>query len=79
MLSTLSRWICTTDKLFSWLAEGKDCRASNAELASAWFDANWPADLDWPDDIPRRPRRYRLPPPIPKQVEIRGVTYTATY
>jgi hypothetical protein len=32
------------------LAQGKGCNVGTAAQASAWFDANWPADLPWPLD-----------------------------
>ena len=80
-LSTLSRLILGNDKVLPALAEGKDCFASHAEELSGWLDTNWPSGLGWPDEIPRRPRRHRLPAPLwpPRQVVIRGVTYTATF
>jgi hypothetical protein len=32
---------------------GADCRTRTAARLFDWFDANWPADLEWPRDIPR--------------------------
>ena len=44
------------NRLFERLLAGFDCRTQAAERASDWFDANWPADLQWPDAVePRSP------------------------
>ena len=38
---------------FKGLKGGRDCRTRTAVRALGWFTKNWPADLDWPSDIPR--------------------------
>jgi len=38
---------------FKKLLEGGDCRTATAARVLGWFDQNWPADLEWPRDIPR--------------------------
>ena len=35
------------------LTKKRDCQTKTAERAFAWFDANWPEDLAWPDHIAR--------------------------
>ena len=30
-----------------------DCRTQTASRLMRWFSDNWPADLEWPADIPR--------------------------
>lgn len=35
------------------VAAGKDLNTRSWEKAMAWFSANWPADLDWPEGIER--------------------------
>lgn len=52
-LSTLGTRIAGNDKMFVGLAQGGDCRLSNAERASLYFDNLWPVDLPWPIDVPR--------------------------
>jgi len=41
---------------FKKLMDGGDCRTATAARVLAWFDQNWPADLEWPRDIPRPPK-----------------------
>lgn len=38
---------------FKKLMEGGDCRTATASRLISFFDRNWPADLSWPQDIPR--------------------------
>lgn len=38
---------------FLKLLAGGDCRTATAARVLAWFADNWPADLEWPADIPR--------------------------
>lgn len=35
------------------LREGREIGSRRIWAAISWFSANWPADLDWPSDIPR--------------------------
>ena len=41
------------------MKEGGDCRTVTAEKLLVWFDANWPADLEWPKAI-ARPAKGRV-------------------
>ncbi len=38
---------------FAKLKAGGDCRTGTAAKLMLWFADNWPADLEWPRDIPR--------------------------
>ncbi|MBU2867111.1 hypothetical protein [Pacificibacter marinus] len=38
---------------FKKLMDGGDCRTATAAKVLAFFHTNWPADLEWPADIPR--------------------------
>jgi hypothetical protein len=42
---------------FANLKSGKrrGCHTETAERTFKWFSDNWPADLEWPQDIPRPP------------------------
>lgn len=40
-------------QFFDRLRKGKTCTIKTATTVLAWFDQNWPSDLDWPRDIPR--------------------------
>ncbi|MEP4986287.1 MAG: hypothetical protein ABJV68_01095 [Paracoccaceae bacterium] len=44
--------------LFERLRGGKGCTIQTAQRAMVWFSENWPADLEWPADIPR-PRKKK--------------------
>ena len=35
------------------IQEGGDLTTRSYERACQWFSDRWPADLDWPEDIPR--------------------------
>jgi hypothetical protein len=56
--STLGITAAGNDRLFIRLFKGLDCKASTAERASLWFEANWPPQgiLEWPAEV----RRLRL-------------------
>lgn len=53
---TLSNHIVGHARLFQRLRANKSCTLETAHTAGTWFSDNWPADLDWPRDIPR-PRK----------------------
>lgn len=40
-------------KLFGRLKEGRGCSAEYLERASLWFVEHWPADVAWPETVPR--------------------------
>lgn len=52
--SRLSKQAANNNRLFERLAEGFDCHSDMCERASAWFDENWPPELDWPKSVTRR-------------------------
>lgn len=41
---------------FRRLAEGRSCTLRTATVVLQWFSDHWPADLEWPRDIPRPPK-----------------------
>lgn len=41
------------------IEKGTDCRTQTAAKLFVWFDANWPADLEWPRHIPRPSKSKR--------------------
>ena len=41
---------------FKRLGDGGSCTLKTAGTVLAWFSDNWPADLQWPADIPRPPK-----------------------
>lgn len=61
---SISRWrvsfLARGDGMFfKRLADGKSCTIKTADQVLRWFSDNWPADLEWPRDIPRpaKPKR----------------------
>lgn len=58
--ATLSNKITGTHaRLFKRLRNGGGCSVRTFNLAMAWFDANWPDDLEWPRSIPRPSEQRR--------------------
>ena len=57
--ATLSNKIAGHARLFQRLRAGHGCTVTTADRALAWFDENWPADLEWPRDIPRPSKSKR--------------------
>jgi hypothetical protein len=50
------------NRLILQIIGGKSVGARSAALATDYFIAYWPADLEWPADVPRlldKPRRER--------------------
>ncbi len=43
-------------QFFDRLRRGKTCTIKTAASVLDWFNQNWPADLEWPRDIPRPPK-----------------------
>ncbi len=41
---------------FLKLKGGGDCRTATAARVMSYFGDHWPADLEWPRDIPRPPK-----------------------
>lgn len=52
-LSTVARRAGVHLLLFTRLRAGAGCSVSNFNQALGWLDANWPADLAWPEGIAR--------------------------
>lgn len=52
-LHTVAGRVGVHGRFFTRLAEDGECRLSAYKQAYSWFDQNWPADLTWPQDIPR--------------------------
>ena len=56
MLPTrLGLLIASNDHLIKDLLKGNDCTTASARRASDFFDLNWPAELEWPRTVWRRP------------------------
>lgn len=53
-LMTVAKRVGVHNKTFVLLTQGRGCHFDTFVRAMAWFDANWPTDLEWPDDVPRR-------------------------
>jgi hypothetical protein len=58
----LSHWrvsflILNKGQFFNDLRKGAGCTLRTSDKVTAWFAANWPADLEWPRDIPRPKKR----------------------
>lgn len=52
-LATVSTYAANDGKLFRRMEDGAGCTIKRANKLIRWFSAHWPADLDWPSDIPR--------------------------
>lgn len=55
-LSTVSIYAANDGKFFKRIAEGGGCTLRTAQRVLSWFADQWPADLEWPHDIPRPPK-----------------------
>ena len=57
-LDTVSKWAThgSNRLLFERLAAGHGCSKQTVQRAAAWFDANWPKNVEWPPGIPRHER-----------------------
>jgi len=53
---TVAGWCGVHSRLFDRLAAGRGCRVDTYNKALLAFGALWPADLEWPRDIPRPPK-----------------------
>lgn len=51
--STVSTYAANDGKWLDGLRSGNSCTLRKARAVIEWFDAHWPADLEWPRDIPR--------------------------
>lgn len=52
-LMTVAKRVGVHNKTFVLLGQGRGCHFDTFTNAMRWFDENWPADLDWPQDVPR--------------------------
>ncbi len=55
-LATTSNRACSHARLFLRLEEGRSCTIRTYHRVLEWFADHWPADLEWPADIPRPER-----------------------
>lgn len=51
--ATIAKWAGSHARLFDRLREHGGCNVRTYGKVLTWFADNWPADLDWPADIPR--------------------------
>lgn len=51
--TTIANWMEVGPRFFSRLRANKGCNAQTYNHVFFWFSANWPADLEWPNDTPR--------------------------
>lgn len=62
-LTTIADWAGVQNRTFLQLRKTGTCRIDTYARAFAWFDDNWPSDLDWPAEVERpsarRARRRR--------------------
>ena len=62
-LLTIAGWVGVHNRAFTQLQKTGRCRTDTYAKAFAWFDENWPSDLDWPAEVERpsarRTRRRR--------------------
>ncbi|MDR7232798.1 hypothetical protein J2X45_003908 [Caulobacter sp. BE264] len=52
-LVTISRLATGDWRFFDRIESGCSFTARKYDATMAWFSANWPEDLAWPDDVPR--------------------------
>lgn len=52
-LSTVSTYAAAAGDFYKRLKAGHDLTTRRAARVIQWFSDHWPADLEWPPDIPR--------------------------
>lgn len=52
-LSTVSTYAANDGKWLAGLKKNTSCTLRKASVVIGWFSDHWPADLEWPNDIPR--------------------------
>lgn len=62
--ATISNWIVGHARLFSRLRQGHGCTVETYNRALQWFSDRWPADLEWPADVPRPPQAVSETTPV---------------
>lgn len=55
-LSTVSTYAANDGKWLEGLKGGNSCTLRKAAAVIRWFADHWPADLAWPEAIPRPPK-----------------------
>ncbi len=55
--ATLSSKIFNDGKRLAAIRNGSDVGVRRLEAATLWLSNHWPENLDWPDNVPRPPRR----------------------
>ncbi|RUS64909.1 hypothetical protein EGN72_02640 [Pseudorhodobacter sp. E13] len=62
-LYTVAARVGVHSRFFERLAGSSGCRVDTYNAVMGWFDENWPADLAWPEAVPRpstrAPKRKR--------------------
>lgn len=56
-LHTIAARVGVHNRFFLRLKDGRGCHIDTFDQVTRWFVANWPADLEWPRDIPRPAKR----------------------
>ena len=52
-LSTVSTYAAAAGDFYARLRRGHDLTTRRAARVVQWFSDHWPADVDWPAEIPR--------------------------
>lgn len=52
-LSTVSTYAARDGKWLAGLKGSASCTIRKANVVIQWFSDRWPADLEWPADVPR--------------------------
>ena len=51
------RIVVNNDKVFSRLTSGLGISTRTAVIVGAYFQANWPQNATWPQEVPGKPRK----------------------
>ena len=54
-LATVSNYVCRHARLFDRLKAGCSCTLRTYLHAIQWFSDHWPSNLEWPEEIAKRP------------------------
>lgn len=55
-VTSVAEWAGLHSRLYRRLRDGHGCRVQTYNRAVQWLSDHWPADLEWPSDIPRPPK-----------------------
>lgn len=58
-LAVVARRAGSHERLFTRMRAGAGCNTRTYGQVWAWFDRNWPEDLEWPAGLPRTARAAR--------------------